>query len=142
MRLPEDSRSLCYKLHLHQIDIRGHFIPGPTFENPACFFLLKTAPLFEEEGNSGFQTLVAHADFRAREIVPNIKASLFQVSGKLLDEGQVFAGVGDEDLGQGGDELYSERHCEGGGRVAAKRRIETQPEAIPSQQETASLCSQ
>src|ERR1700678_2495184 len=42
----------------HQFSIGGHLVPCAAFESATCFLLLNATPLFEKEGNVGFQTLI------------------------------------------------------------------------------------
>jgi len=48
-----------------------------------------------------FGLFSARATFQPRHVMPHIQAGGFQVSGQLLDEGEVPARVGDEDLDHG-----------------------------------------
>lgn len=44
----------------------------------------------------------ARAAAEVGDVVPHVQASGFQVSGETFYEGQVHAGVGDEEVGHGG----------------------------------------
>jgi hypothetical protein len=48
-------------LEHHELRGRWHLIPGAAFERAPCFLLLHTAPLLEEEGYAGLETLIANA---------------------------------------------------------------------------------